>query len=292
MRSSAPAARGDAPGKDVFGCAQWTTQATGAPALVDALVTFDCHVREHFRFGSHLIFIAEAADIRFRQSGRALIYANRAYGTPLSLDRFLGETGAPAANGDALRIGCFVTLGPFFIPRLIASFLETHPEASSALHEGVQEQLGAGLEAGAFDVALMYDVAPGEDLEKGLLAEVAPHVLLPAEHPLARARSVSLGRLAGEPMVLLDISPGRDYFTSLFTEVGLAPRVAFRSPSFETVRGMVGNGLGYTLLVSKPANSMTYDGKAVVTRPIAERVSPGRIVIAHARARPPREPST
>ena len=66
-------------------------------------------------------------------------------------------------------------------------------------------------------------------------------------HPLAGQASIALQHLAAEPMVLLDIPPSRDYFTSLFVEVGLAPTIRYYSPSFEMVRGMVGNGLGYAL---------------------------------------------
>ena len=87
--------------------------------------------------------------------------------------------------------------------------------------------------------------------------------------------------MAKESLVLLDVSPSRDYFTKLFSDIGLVPKVAFRSPSFEMVRGMVGQGLGYSLLVSKPANNLTYDGYSLVTRPIQDSVMPGRIVLVH-----------
>ena len=60
----------------------------------------------------------------------------------------------------------------------------------------------------------------------------------------------------------------------------------------EMVRGMVGNGLGYALLVTKPDNNMTYDGKALVTRPIKEPITPGRIVMAQLRGRSLSAPAT
>ena len=82
------------------------------------------------------------------------------------------------------------------------------------------------------------------------------------EHALAKRPTLSLSDLAAEPMVLLDVKPSRDYFTSIFSEVNLEPTIAFRSPSFETVRGMVANGLGYSLLVTRPANNQSYDGQA------------------------------
>ena len=112
------------------------------------------------------------------------------------------------------------------------------------------------------------------------MAEVSPYVLLPAAHPLAHASELGLSDLAEEPMVLLDVAPSRTYFTGLFRTAGYEPTVRFRSPSFETVRGLVGHGLGYTLLATKPANNMTYDGKAMVVRPLRDAVAPSRIVVA------------
>jgi len=46
------------------------------------------------------------------------------------------------------------------------------------------------------------------------------------------------------------------------------------------VRGFVGHGLGYSLLATKPANNMTYDGRALVARPLANAVKNSRLVLA------------
>ncbi len=273
------AGRIKAPDDDRFSCGDWTRLTTGAPVLKGALVNFDCSISEHFQFGSHYIFIGEVKDIHYRKSGRALVHANRAYGRLFELDHFVA-TSETESERPCLRLGCFVTLGPFFLPRLMADFLQKH-SAIFHLFEGTQQQLIQGLENNDFDIALMYDFNISGTVCTHSLAKVSPHVLLPAAHPLAQSTQISLHELVNEPMVLLDIPPSRDYFCSLFEEVGITPHVAFRSPSFEMVRGMVGNGLGYTLLVSKPANSMSYDGSALVSRPIKENTSPGHIVLAH-----------
>ena len=73
------------PGGDKFASAQWTTQTTGAPRIVDPLVAFDCRLKENLRYGSHHIFIGEVADIFAQPGGNPLIYANRGYGTPARL---------------------------------------------------------------------------------------------------------------------------------------------------------------------------------------------------------------
>jgi DNA-binding transcriptional LysR family regulator len=49
------------------------------------------------------------------------------------------------------------------------------------------------------------------------------------------------------------------------------------------VRGMVAHGLGYSLLATRPASSMSYDGKALVTRPLRDEVPSGRLVLCQRR---------
>lgn len=268
---------------DQFACAKWTTRTTGAPALVDALVVFDCRLKHDFRWGSHYIFIADVEDIWVNQSGSPLIYANRAYGTAMHLHQFVGQA-QPSNAGDELRVGCFMTFAPFAMPRLQRTFVESHGATRVRVYEGDQDRMIRGLASGEFDLALMYDVGLDPTLHTTLLAEIPPYVLLPAAHPLTNNPTVSLHDLSVEPMVLLDVNPSRDYFVSLFAEHGLQPNVLYRSASFETVRSMVANGLGYSILVTKPGNAMSYDGQALASRPLSEDVTPGRIVIAQGEA--------
>jgi len=189
--------------------------------------------------------------------------------------RGLGET----VRG-RLDVGCFVTIAPSFIPAIARGFTDAHPKVEIRLHEGHQDELLSGLASGRFTVALLYDFDLAGDLDLQPLADLAPYALLPGGHPLARRRKVSLAELAPLPMVLLDMPPSRDYFTSLFLKRGLEPDIRFRSPSFETVRGMVGNGVGYSLLVTRPASDQSYDGQPLVCCPLADDVEPGRVVLA------------
>jgi hypothetical protein len=52
-------------------------------------------------------------------------------------------------------------------------------------------------------------------------------------------------------MILLDAVPSKNYFVSIFKEKGYHPEVAYSSPSIEMVRCMVGQGLGFSVLVTR-----------------------------------------
>jgi DNA-binding transcriptional LysR family regulator len=124
---------------------------------------------------------------------------------------------------------------------------------------------------------LLYDVDLPEDIAATPLAEFPPHVLLPDDHRLARAGEVSLHDLVALPMILLDVPPSRSYFLDLMKSQGLEPNVVHSSPSLELVRGLAGQGLGYSLLVTRPPGDVTYEGKSLAIRSIKEQVEAGRI---------------
>ena len=191
-----------------------------------------------------------------------------------------------------LEVGCFITFAPMLMPALLGAFATRFPDIRVRLHEDHTESLLAGLRGGRFDLALTYDLNLGPDIAFEQLAEVPFHVVLPARHRLARRPSVPLKDLAGEPLVLLGYPQSRDYFLSIFYGLGLQPRIAHETPSFEMVRGLVANGHGYSVMHSRPASEQALDGKRVVYRPVAEKIRPTRLGIARRREGRPRRMAT
>lgn len=62
-------------GDDRFVFGQWTAGVTGAPMLEDAVVAFDCSLREEYETKTHSIFIGEVRDLRVRSDADPLVYA-------------------------------------------------------------------------------------------------------------------------------------------------------------------------------------------------------------------------
>ena len=268
---------------DKFAVANWTTLITGAPRIVDPLVAFDCRVQSVERVGTHFVVVGAVAGVFVSPSGGApLIYANRAYGTPQRLARH--NTG-PTATAGALSLGCVQNLAPALLPRLIAQMMAEQPQLGIALLEGDQHFVLGSLRSGEIDLAVLYDRELPDDVATLATADLDTYVLLPRDHPLATRSMIELGDLAGEPLVLHDLAPTREHCLALFRASGLVPVVGYRTTSFEMVRGMVANGLGYSLLGTRPANDIAYDGGALVTRPLAGAVAPHRMVLAHRKGR-------
>ncbi|MCA1452994.1 LysR family transcriptional regulator [Bradyrhizobium sp. BRP22] len=171
-------------------------------------------------------------------------------------------------------VGSFLTLATRFMPGLLSSFRKSQPGISVTLEEGNQQEIIDALVAGRTELALSYSFALPEEIIGEKLCELPPYILLSEAHPLASRAFISLSELRDEPFILLDLPHSRDYFFGLFAAAGVEPRVAFRSGSFELIRGLVGHGQGYSIHNAVPRTNIGYDGSRIAVVPIMEKLPP------------------
>lgn len=181
-----------------------------------------------------------------------------------------------------LRVGCLSTLAPRWLPAILAQLRVTHPAIEVQLHEGNAEDLTRMLERGALDVALLYDLGlarAGVTLEH--VADLTPYALLPWRHRLAASASLTLAALAHEPLVLINLPHSREYFLSLFRDAGVTPVIAYETSSLEMVRSLVANGLGVSLLTTRPVHDRCQDGRRLACRPLRGPLATQAVAIAY-----------
>ena len=232
-----------------------------------------------------------------RQVGTQLFIRQRARGLALTAagEEFLSDARAVLAHMDevletargrgeqvrgTIRVACFVTLAPFFLPELLADLAEHHPGIEVEVIETEAEGLSTALRTGTAEIGLGYDLGLGSEIERQVVADVEPYVILPPEHRLTSRSRIHLADLANDSMVLLDLPHSREYFQQVLASAGVTPVVRYRSGSYETVRGLVARGHGYSILNQRPVEDVTYGGARVVPRPIADDLPPLSIVIA------------
>lgn len=275
------------PDGNKFSCTEWAIDVNGAPRVENSLVAFSCKLASSQKIGTHYVFFGSVEEIVSTSSGSPLIYASRAYGTPVHIEAHQLNPVGPA---EALKLGTYHSFGPYIVPQVIEAIASEGVTVDLKLLEGDQNQIVGALRAGTIDIALIYDlgieVAAREKITIERLTALTPYVLLAESHPLARYPTLSLSDLAEWPLVLLDTPPSGDYFTSLFAEKGLQPNIGLRTRSVEMVRGFVAHGLGYSLLATKPASSMSYDGRALTTRTLQDEVRMSHLALATRAGRP------
>jgi len=166
----------------------------------------------------------------------------------------------------ALTLGCLSTLAPRHVPAILSRFAQDHPQITVRLQEGDTEALIRQLERGSIDMALMYDLGLARSVRVEPVADLWPYALLPWGHRLATHSTIRLTELAREPLVLINLPHSRAYFLSLFRMAGATPNIVAESASLEMVRAMVANGLGVSVLTTRPARDVAYDGKRLACR--------------------------
>ncbi|MDB5730765.1 MAG: LysR substrate-binding protein [Variovorax sp.] len=211
-----------------------------------------------------------AAGVLRHREAHALLEQARALAAPRS-----GElTGL-------LRVGCLSTLAPRYLPDVLARMRTAHPGIEVQLFEGDTEVITRMLERGALDVALLYDLGLARGVRLEPVIQLRPYALLPWGHRLAGASSLRIADLASEPLVLINLPHSREYFLSLFRDAGVTPRIAHESASLEMVRALVANGLGVSLLTTRPVRDLSYDGKRIACRRLRGQLAVQSVVMAY-----------
>lgn len=177
-----------------------------------------------------------------------------------------------------ITIGCVQVLAARYMPALLLDFAKRFPDVTVRLEEGDQETILNGLSDGRSELGIAYDFAVPAHIEASSLMELPPQVTLPPAHKLAGKAKVRLADLTQEPFVLCDVPHFREYFLNLFASQNLSPNIVFRCKSQELIRGLVARGHGYALNTIAPLTGVTYDGGELVTRPLADKAPPARIV--------------
>jgi DNA-binding transcriptional LysR family regulator len=185
-------------------------------------------------------------------------------------------------RGGRLRMASFPSAGATLMPLAIATFRARHPDVALTLAEGEPEDIAPRLRAGEFDLALLFEFPgardrPGAGLRNVTLFEDPMHVALPAEHPLATKRKLTLVDLRDEEWVQTSAdTPCARHVVRSCLAAGFEPKETFESDDYETVQGLVAAGVGVALI---PRLALTRVHPGIVVRELAPR-SPLRKVVA------------
>ena len=182
-----------------------------------------------------------------------------------------------APNGP-ISIGIFSVIAPYFVPELLSQLAKEHPEIDARISEVDLVELNEGVLSGKFEIGFGYDFGHSSQVTIEHLVDVPAHVVVPANHRLAKSVKISLRQLVGEKLVLLDLPHSRDYFAQALRKAGLDLEIAYRSTSAELVRAMVAREVGVALLNLRPAHNQSLEGKKFSMLEISDPIPPARLV--------------
>ncbi|MGA7204887.1 MAG: LysR family transcriptional regulator [Specibacter sp.] len=197
------------------------------------------------------------------------------------------------ANGELkgpVKLGCFASFAASVLPAILDGFPKLHPGVVVEVVVGTHDELLPALGSGQLDLAIVYDMELPPGLQRRSIYETELQAILAPDHPLARQETVDLAQLAPEPLIMYESSPSTANTYRVFAERGLRPSVVSHMPQVILVQGLVGRGLGYGLLMSRPnCVPVTMEGLPLAVRslePPAGRTSMVGIWPEHLRLGP------
>jgi LysR family transcriptional regulator, hydrogen peroxide-inducible genes activator len=162
--------------------------------------------------------------------------------------RTLTASGGKELSG-LLRLGLPPTIGPYLLPRIVPTLHTNYPGLKLYVREELPQRLPRALEDGALDVIItMLPVAEAEFVSVPLFREPL-HLVVAADHALARHKIVERRDLEGQDVLALGPDHQLHEVTAgLCSEFGARLRHDFEGTSLDTLREMVVMGLGVTFL--------------------------------------------
>ncbi|MFA5531187.1 MAG: DNA-binding transcriptional regulator OxyR [Thiohalomonadaceae bacterium] len=148
-----------------------------------------------------------------------------------------------------LQVGIIPTVAPYLLPLFMSRLHGRHPDLQLFLHEQQTAVLLERLRRGELDVLILaLPVETDEFAELDLYNE--PFLLtVPAGHPLAGRKRAKLEYLRGQDVLLLEEGHClRGQALDVCLLAGASEFRGFRGTSLETVRQMVAEGIGITLM--------------------------------------------
>ena len=152
-----------------------------------------------------------------------------------------------------LRVGYIGPPTQAFLGRLLGEFRRRYPRVTVVLEERTPERVWEMVASGRLAVGLTRPVLAQEalGLRTMLLRKEPFHGVFPADHPLARRRTVPWQALAGEPLVILARREGvglHDAILAACRRAGFTPHLAHTPSVISTVLSYVEAGAGIGII--------------------------------------------
>lgn len=165
----------------------------------------------------------------------------------------------------SLRIGSFFSPSTQWMPTIVATFLEKHPNIDLRIFEGTYDEVMAQLVRGEIDLAVASEPAP-DNYDFLPLMKDPILAVLSRKNPLARGETVDIRELIRYPFILPN-EGADESVRNVMQEEGLTPSIRFRIKGDMATLAMIGQDLGVSL-IPKLAILPVWDD--LVTRPLRE----------------------
>ena len=162
--------------------------------------------------------------------------------------REIAESFHDPMAGD-LQLGLIPTLAPYLLPQIMPALHEQYPRLRLWLHEQQTAVLMERLRNAELDLLILALPVPAHEFVEVDLFREPFWLAIPGNDPLARHKQASLDDLQPRELMLLEEGHClREHALDVCLTAGATRNSAFQATSLETLRHMVGEGMGSTLI--------------------------------------------
>ncbi|XVX19252.1 LysR family transcriptional regulator [Actinomycetota bacterium] len=182
-----------------------------------------------------------------------------------------------------LSLGTFATVGSSFVPLAVQRYRQLYPSIRLSIHSAREAALIEMLEEGTVGLSLLWDYAwrrlDASQFALTSLFEDPTVLVVAADHPLARKRSVRMEELDDEQWIIrAQDHPVVEVLTRSAQDAGFEPRISFEANDYQEAQAMVAVGFGIALA---PRTAMTNKHPGVRIVSLGDTAPPRRIVVVH-----------
>lgn len=155
-------------------------------------------------------------------------------------------------SAGTLSIGTTHTQARYVLPPVIKAFRDHYPKVQFNLLQGTSEQIAEMARTGRIDLAIATGSA-GQFEKFALLPCYRWHrqVIVPADHPLAQTRHLTLEELGAYPIVSYVFSfTGPSSLTDAFLARNLRPNIALAARDADVIKTYVRLGIGVGIIAN------------------------------------------
>jgi DNA-binding transcriptional LysR family regulator len=149
-----------------------------------------------------------------------------------------------------LQIGATKHYARYIMPYLLSEFQRRYPRIKVILDEGNSENMARSVLDMKNELALISEIKLDQKIKSNFFSTVEFVLVASSEHRFSQRKSISLGELDGEPVILREQGSAlREAILKKFHEYGIWPSVIIESSSLDFILDYVKQNKGVSFMI-------------------------------------------
>lgn len=187
-------------------------------------------------------------NVAMTQAGQAVVKHARTVLTEIKLIKEVTKAYQDPLVGD-LQVGIIPTIAPYLLPIIMQPLSKEFPNLKLWLYEYQTQVLLEKLQRAELDILILALPIEKHDFTEINLFREPFRLAIKRDQPLAKQKVVNLADIAKQELILLEEGHClRGHILDVCALAGIKAKGQYNATSLETLRHMVGEGMGMTLM--------------------------------------------